>query len=456
MSFGGNVAQFLSCDKDTFFSDQLELIQNLELILEALHVVLDDYECTKLIASWSNSIGLRGLGVLTELSTNALTNKKKSKEHRIIVGKLLFLNRCMCGFLVGTSSLPARQLLFSTCVAQAMQVLLYKTIDLDASRLALSVIMSAINAIFGEEKKVPDDYTELYVPFIKLMSVICDVFNRYFKHCEEKKLFVPKRTFTQLFPPAYPFPELTVDSTVKDESIVEVLVEMSVIVATLSKMHFEVDNPIVVHYVDVIHFTGNLSALDAIVGLEAQKIYSMDTLSSENQLREDKHLSVITLAAMRKMCHPTYFPGAKWITLKAFCNEAYSSFLSLCKNIIYIPPPEEPEAFDYNFWTDYIYITFKCSTSKSSSIEHLSAIPQKACFNITNDTRDVVSEAMYFSWNRLGWDASEEEKQRFGLLRFGGYQRKLYAESEDDFRIVYEILLCCMQRNTELVCIKFS
>ncbi|GMF03917.1 unnamed protein product [Ambrosiozyma monospora] len=85
-NFTQSISQFLSSSRDSLISDQLVMIESLELILEAIEpVFFNEYRLVTVIADWSNAIGLKGLGATNHLSTNALANKKKNKEHQLII-----------------------------------------------------------------------------------------------------------------------------------------------------------------------------------------------------------------------------------------------------------------------------------------------------------------------------------------------------------------------------------
>ncbi|GME92026.1 unnamed protein product [Ambrosiozyma monospora] len=66
-TFFGSVVQladtmtrFLSSTNESFVSDQLVLIDSLEVILESLRGTCNDYQLTKIIADWCGAIGLKG------------------------------------------------------------------------------------------------------------------------------------------------------------------------------------------------------------------------------------------------------------------------------------------------------------------------------------------------------------------------------------------------------------
>ncbi|GMF03760.1 unnamed protein product [Ambrosiozyma monospora] len=159
---------------------------------------------------------MKGMNALDELSTNALMNKRKSTAHQLVIKKMMYLNRSVHSFLIESSVPAARDLLISTALSSALEVIFNPKIDLDASRFAFGVILAVFEASFGAEKKFVPESEDIYVIICRLLPTLCDAFNIYFEFCKSKKLLKPKRTFTQVFPSSYPFEEHFIDSNVED------------------------------------------------------------------------------------------------------------------------------------------------------------------------------------------------------------------------------------------------
>ncbi|GMG41933.1 unnamed protein product [Ambrosiozyma monospora] len=149
LQFSNTITTFLSSTEDKFVSDQLVLIDNLEVIVFSLRDICEDYQLVKFITSWCDAIGLKGMGSTDELSTNVLANKKKLKAHSLMIKKMMCLNRAVRSFLIESKSVAARELLISTALGCSFDVIFYPKIDLDVARLAFGVILACFETSFA-------------------------------------------------------------------------------------------------------------------------------------------------------------------------------------------------------------------------------------------------------------------------------------------------------------------
>ncbi|GME81265.1 unnamed protein product [Ambrosiozyma monospora] len=146
----------------------------------------------------------------------------------------------------------------------------------------------------------------------------------------------------------------------------------------------------------------------------------MDYLHNEENL-------MYTNNAMREMVDPTYFPGPKWISLKAIsiCTmELYQeTFASLA--LKYLPPPEKQaeDEFAKRAFGDYVISMLKCADSKPAAIEHLSAIAKSGCYKLTKGLRTRTAHSISSMWTQLGREPTEREVFDYGVTNFDGFQR---------------------------------
>ncbi|GME72930.1 unnamed protein product [Ambrosiozyma monospora] len=298
------ISSFLASKNELLVSDQLIMIENLELVLEAVRDTFDDIQLVKYVGSWSDAMGFKGLCILEDENANALVNKKKNKQHRFIIEKLLFLNRTVRSFLVDTESKQAREDLLCNAIYGACYVLLHDEIDIDASRLALGVMASVVNVSLGPEKRFFDESFELYIALCSTGPQIVDGFNKYLKFCKENGMVTSKRYFTQLFPTTYPFPQFTVDPLVDEEAFCEILMEYQVVNMMLMQVTEITHDRISRMLAGVEPFPTSYSKLDSII------------LSIEESTANGTHTGVFQ--AYLEMVEPTFYPGSRWITLKSY------------------------------------------------------------------------------------------------------------------------------------------
>ncbi|GME95015.1 unnamed protein product [Ambrosiozyma monospora] len=167
-------------------------------------------------------------------------------------------------------------------------------------------------------------------------------------------------------------------------------------------------------------------------------------------MRDDKNLSTITVKTYNEMVHPTYYPGSRWLSLKALANASVAEIFSYAVDVAFIPPPEKADSFDRAFWKSFVYCSLRTVTSKVSSLEHLNQIAAKACFNITGDIRTRVAEGLQSAWKRMGFPVSEETQKRFSVDRVGGLQKLICEGGESNFRS----LLFKMGQQRNKTCLK--
>ncbi|GME70227.1 unnamed protein product [Ambrosiozyma monospora] len=437
--FAKNVTLFLGSTRELVIIDQLALIDNLELVLDAMRNIFDDYELVQYVTSWTEALGLRGLGVLEDENANALVNKKRSKVHRLIISKMLFLNRSVHSFLIDTENTKTREDLLCNALVCVCQVLHNPVIDVDASRLALGVLLSVMLVSFGPEKRFFDEFHELYLVLCAIYMPLCVQFNKHLKFVQKNCMLEPRRFFTQLFPTTYPFPEFTIDSAVEEESFSELMLE------------FTVDLNMILE----ISVGGNYQRIGKILlgELPMPVSYSkLDQFAPSFKEQMSTHFIFDSIDSISTMINSPFYPDSKWIILKAYIcayTEAYCECFDSTIQLFYsdVNSLKDPNliTFASKYLSSYIICMLQCATSKPASIEHLNTIAVNGCYKITKDLRSNAVKSIYGTWNTLGLPATEEEKKRFGLDKLGGLHSVMYTD--ENYVIVREILLCAMQKN---------
>ncbi|ODV84323.1 hypothetical protein CANARDRAFT_29204 [[Candida] arabinofermentans NRRL YB-2248] len=431
--FVDSVSMFLSSSKESIVADQLLILEVLELWMEVLGKYYPEDILLGFAIRWLDSIGLRGLGSIEDSSSNALVNKKKNKEHRVIITKLLLVRRLIHSWCSAAKNKTVRERLAIYSFRWALEILVNKKIDLDASRLATGILLSLVTTSFGKDRLYTDESNQLYLAFTRSLPLLCGIFNIYFKHCKVTGLLRPKRTFTQLFPTSYPFVEFTMDSLVNDESFAEILIEMSVLLVYISKIGSCIPDT-----VRNFLLTGNVAPAYEMLN---------DLIGSSDKLLESHDLNLEIITTIRYLIQSKFYPGGKWFSLKSMLIESMQNYLELLLPIVskLIPPVEQSVKFDKVFFTNYLKCVLRCATSQISSLEHLIEMPKKCCYQITGDIRTRSASLAQNIWAKLAWDGLDEDVTRFQLSRFGGYQVEFVNNS--DYSIIEDLLSFSLQRN---------
>ncbi|GME81986.1 unnamed protein product [Ambrosiozyma monospora] len=363
----------------------------------------------------------------------------KSKEHRIIINKLFFLNRTLQSFLVDTESAQAREILYCNAIYNFCKVITSDIIDVDAYRLAMGVWLTVCNTSFGPDKRWYDETGDLYLILCEIFMPLNKQFMKLMKYGKTHGWFEPKRTYTQLFPTTYPFPEYTIDSSVQAESFSELMIEFTVVLMIVLQMSAGGAYP-------------RISRILLNQEERPDSYRKLDEYAPSLKVQMSTDYIFDSMEVLCDIVDPIFFPGPKWLTFKAYCICCIEIYCRAFQPMIKVmfgtdETKTNPElvAFANCYFTCYFTCVLKCINSKPASIEHLGGLTLKGCYNLTKGLRTKAVTSIHGIWNVLGVNSTAEEKMRFGLDQFGGLQRNLY--SDDNYVIVLQVLLCAMQQN---------
>lgn len=421
-------AFFLSIQSNALVNDQVLILDIIDYVL-TFKSHIDELELLKLVVTFINSIGIRGLGV-NEDNFSLKKPTSTPKDHKIIVSKLLLIRRLFCTSLVDNPD--SRAILVSKSVTWAMQVLLGPT-DIDATRLACSVL-NAVCTLLWKTVFVDgnEDEINLCYSLSKLLPAISRTVIKYNKFTRGNDYFKPKRTFTQLFPTEYPFKESSIDLIVNDEVVVEILIELSSLFCFMAK---------------IAKATAGEEGFSKILG---KKILN-DFFEADKYLAHDfQNEDIITLiSGVKLMRQGKFFPEDKWLSLYSLIAEASLTSLELIRPLLinhYIPAIHESELFDRVLWGNYLKTLLRLAVLAPVSTEHLTDVPRKACHQITGTMRDRIAFLINEAWDMLAWEATEEDVVRFNLSKFGGYQVEFINQ---DYGILQDLMLVALQKNLQ-------
>lgn len=427
-SFFTGVFKFFVINNNSVMTDQV-------LILEAFDVwvtVLSGYFNPKTMLEYS--LGL--LQACHEKEQNSGMDKRALtvKEEKFINSKLLLMRRLMNHefltkflFTSGCDE-PERSRFLFKVIEWAVQPFLKhngKYLDLTSIRLANGLLVTIIK----HSKDVL-----LQRNLVRLLPTICRFFILVRKHCKENDLFKFRRTFTSLFPITFPFPEITVDSIVNEEIIIEALMELATIIASITK-------------IAETRYKDNLSFIYILQECAEDEIF--DSIFYISQFAREDLLSIIH--TVKLIIKGKFFPSKKWLALNALLIRSSMTLLALCKDlIIKYKVPEGCsgiEDFDIKLWFEYFKTILLLANHRISNPNSLSDIPRKAVYKISGDLRETAAGIVEECWDALGEDTTGTDTwKRFGVTRAGGYQSMLSKYSNS---LVREFLVFAFHRHTE-------
>lgn len=234
----------------------------------------------------------------------------------------------------------------------------------DQVRLCCSILASQVDHLGPE---IPD-----YIP---------KIIDSYL--CIQAAPHRPKSGLSLLFPTAYPFPSKpTKENVVIEEALVELAAILSALSNSPSGMQLELT--------------------DDDLGLVLEN----------------------TLLVHMSMLQGEAFP-ANWLSCHIYHHKSTMRTLQYLSGILldtFLPHPDEADTFNTELWKKFFTTLLKLVGSPSLALETFPEQKRRAVWKIAGDVREHGADLLRRTWEAIGWDASPEEKQRYGLTRMGGYQ----------------------------------
>jgi dedicator of cytokinesis protein 3 len=196
---------------------------------------------------------------------------------------------------------------------------------------------------------------------------------------------IKTRMLTMLFPASYPFPSKPSET---NEHFDETLLELSALIATISKM--------------------KANNLPKAVRHEGLREYVASTLS-----------------VVRSLLANDAYP-ATWLSLHVYHHSSALGILRYLDALLaanFIPPPEEEgDDFEMGLWKMYLETLLSLIASPSLMLESFPEQKRRAVWKIAGDLRQAGADLLRQSWESLGWDASTDDLRRYDIQKLGGYQ----------------------------------
>lgn len=161
-----------------------------------------------------------------------------------------------------------------------------------------------------------------------------------------------------------------------------------------------------------------LSALMAAVAkIPNPKLPVMKPLDLSTFLAQvlEAHLSILSCDA---------YPES-WLSVHIYNHRAAMKSLEFISSIMIkslLPSPDDADAFDMKLWEAFFATLLKLVSSDALALETFPEQKRRAVWKIGGDVRELGAELLRRSWEAIGWETTDEERERFGLKRLGGYQ----------------------------------
>lgn len=426
--FFSQVCQFLASISDSVAKDQVLVLQTYDLWLGAVSNLYDPEMLVQL------SLGLLQSCHNREQNREYATKSLSPMDTKYLNVKLSLLRRIIMHEDLHTYLFDSeangmvRMTFLSKCVDWALAPYTYSPLPMSSTRLANSVLISLIGS--AKDRKLQRN-------LIRLLPTLCRAFIMTRKHCKDANLFKPKITFTPLFQHNAPFPIVPMDSLIRSEVVVEVLLELMTIICELVKAG------------EMIYGNQDISFIDILAECQGDKEFQ-----TEFCLKKITNNHIVTIYHMVKIvARGQFFPANKWLGVSAMFNRSLMTLLTMYRDfMIQENIPADGGQLDIKLWSAYLKATFTLANHKLAYLIKLGIIARKGVFRITGNLKERASELLNSSWNALASQNNDEScAVRFGIENAGPYQMQILKENSG---LMQEIFLFAFHRHIE--CVKLS
>ncbi|OXV08437.1 hypothetical protein Egran_03800 [Elaphomyces granulatus] len=114
-----------------------------------------------------------------------------------------------------------------------------------------------------------------------------------------------------------------------------------------------------------------------------------------------------------------------WLSVHIYHHRATMRSLEYLSTILInslLPAPDDADNFDMKLWEAFFETLLKVVSSGALALETSPEQKRRAVWKIGGDVREQGAALLRRSWEAIGWEATEEERTRYGVKRLGGYQ----------------------------------
>ncbi|CRG90304.1 hypothetical protein PISL3812_07347 [Talaromyces islandicus] len=130
------------------------------------------------------------------------------------------------------------------------------------------------------------------------------------------------------------------------------------------------------------------------------------------------------LEAHKSIINCEAYPG-DWLSVHIYNHRAAVKNLENISSLLtefFLPPPDDADSFDTRLWELFFTTLLKVVSSEALALETFPEQKRRAVWKIGGDVREQGAALLRQTWEAIGWDTTEEEKEKYGLKRLGGFQ----------------------------------
>ncbi|CAK43684.1 hypothetical protein CBS115989_6182 [Aspergillus niger] len=114
-----------------------------------------------------------------------------------------------------------------------------------------------------------------------------------------------------------------------------------------------------------------------------------------------------------------------WFSVHVYNHRATVKSLEYLATILtnkFLPSPDDAETFDTRLWETFFMTLLKVVSSDALALETYPEQKRRAIWKIAGDVREQGADLLHSSWESIGWETTDEEREHYGLSKLGGYQ----------------------------------
>lgn len=114
-----------------------------------------------------------------------------------------------------------------------------------------------------------------------------------------------------------------------------------------------------------------------------------------------------------------------WLSLHIYQHRTALNTLNYLSTILtrsFIPSPDDADSFNTPLWKSFFTTLMNVVSSESLALEAFPEQKRRVVWKVAGDVREQGADLLQRTWNAIGWDAVGDEREHYGLERFGGYQ----------------------------------
>lgn len=114
-----------------------------------------------------------------------------------------------------------------------------------------------------------------------------------------------------------------------------------------------------------------------------------------------------------------------WFSMHVYNHRATVKSLEYLASLMIdklLPAPDDAESFDTRMWENFFMTLLKVVSSDALALETVPEQKRRTIWKIAGDVREQGADLLHSSWEAIGWETAEEERERYGLEKLGGYQ----------------------------------